>query len=50
MSDKVKLKLKPSEGVKVKIKAGSLQSALNKLAKLKESNEGSESSGSDQGV
>lgn len=32
MKDKVKIKLKPAEGVKVKVKAGSLQSAMQKLA------------------
>jgi len=32
MTDKVKLKLKPAEGVKVKVKADSVQSAMQKLA------------------
>jgi len=32
MSEKVKLKLKPAEGVKVKVKADSVKSAMQKLA------------------
>lgn len=53
MSDKVKIKLKPQEGVKVKVKAGSLQSALSKLAKLRTGvtdGQGTDGSGSDQGI
>jgi len=32
MTDKVKIKLKPAEGVKVKVKASSLKGAMQKLA------------------
>lgn len=32
MSDKVKIKLKPADGVKVKVKADSMKSAMQKLA------------------
>lgn len=32
MTDKVKIKLKPTEGVKVKVKGDSFKSAMQKLA------------------
>jgi hypothetical protein len=32
MSDKVKIKLKPAEGVKIKVKGDSMKSAMQKLA------------------
>jgi hypothetical protein len=32
MTDKVKIKLKPAEGVKIKVKADGVKSAMQKLA------------------